>query len=112
MIGNFINAASGSGWFCQIPLTWTNPDISWDSYDVRTCWSIRARLNGTSTWTKMIKENGTTLSWITYVAPTHTNGVPDDMINRTHTNIDQGTSQRLIFDSTNYTNGIIPTDLK
>ena len=62
------------------------------------CFSIRAREAGTTPYTKMLNESGSTLSWVAYTAPTGSNGVPDDMINANVTNIDIGTSQIIIWD--------------
>jgi hypothetical protein len=58
----------------------------------------------------MLNESGTTLTWVAYTAPTSTNGVPNDMINLSVTNIPNGSSQRIVWDSATYTNGIIPID--
>ena len=117
-ISTYTDAADNSGWFCQIPLIFTNVSseliLGGGSYprplNMGLCFSIRAREAGTTPYTKMLTELGSTLSWVAYTAPTSSNGVPDDMINASVTNIDIGTSQRIIWDSTGYTNGVIPTD--
>ena len=117
-ISTYTDAADNSGWFCQIPLIFTNVSseliLGGGSFprplDMHICFSIRARAAGTTPYTKMLTESGSTLSWVSYTAPTSSNGVPDDMINASVTNIDIGTSQRIIWDSTGYTNGVIPTD--
>ena len=77
---------------------------------MKMCFSIRARQAGTTPYTKMLTESGGTLTWSTYTAPTSTNNVPDDMINRYITYIPIGTSQRLVWESSGYTNCVIPTD--
>ena len=117
-ISTYTDAADNSGWFCQIPLNFSNISselvLGGGSFprplDMKLCFSIRAREAGTTPYTKMLNESGSTLSWVAYTAPTSSNGVPDDMINANVTNIDIGTSQRIIWDSTGYTNGVIPTD--
>ena len=117
-ISTYTDAADNSGWFCQIPLNFSNISselvLGGGSFprplDMKLCFSIRAREAGTTPYTKMLNESGSTLSWVAYTAPTGSNGVPDDMINANVTNIDIGTSQRIIWDSTGYTNGVIPTD--
>ena len=120
-IGTFTDAKDMDGFYCQVPLTFTNIESNWQgastsdpsvpsTLDMQMVFSIRARETGTTTWTKMINESGTTLSWVTYVSPTSTNGVPNDMIRTTITNIPTGSSQRIVWDSAIYTNGIIPTD--
>ena len=117
-ISTYKDAADNSGWFCQIPLNFSNISselvLGGGSFprplNMKLCFSIRAREAGTTPYTKMLNESGSTLSWVAYTAPTSSNGVPDDMINANVTNIDIGTSQRIIWDSTGYTNGVIPTD--
>ena len=117
-ISTYKDAADNSGWFCQIPLNFTNISselvLGGGSFprplDMKLVFSIRAREAGTTPYTKMLTESGSTLSWVAYTAPTGSNNVPDDMINANVTNIDIGTSQRIIWDSTGYTNGVIPTD--
>jgi|GEM_PF-3693173 len=117
-ISTYTDAADNSGWFCQIPLNFSNISseltLGGGSFprtlDMKLCFSIRAREAGTTPYTKMLTESGSTLSWVAYTAPTGSNNVPDDMINANVTNIDIGTSQRIIWDSTGYTNGVIPTD--
>ena len=119
-ITSFVDIANSSGFYCQIPLTFTNSanvttvqlglGSSQRVCDMQMTFSIRARQAGTTPFTKMLTESGTTLSWSTYTAPTSTNGVPDDMINVSVDNIAIGTSQRIVWDSATYTNGIIPTD--
>jgi len=117
-ISTYTDAADNSGWFCQIPLNFSNISselvLGGGSFprplNMKLCFSIRAREAGTTPYTKMLNESGSTLSWVAYTAPTSSNGVPDDMINANVTNIDIGTSQRIIWDSTGYTNGVIPTD--
>lgn len=117
-ISTYKDAADNSGWFCQIPLNFSNISselvLGGGSFprplNMKFCFSIRAREAGTTPYTKMLNESGSTLSWVAYTAPTSSNGVPDDMINANVTNIDIGTSQRIIWDSTGYTNGVIPTD--
>jgi hypothetical protein len=117
-ISTYVDAANNDGWFCQILLNFSNitsrnangsssqPKV----LDMKMCFSIRARQAGTTPYTKMLTESGGTLTWSTYTAPTSTNNVPDDMINRYITYIPIGTSQRLVWESSGYTNGVIPTD--
>ena len=117
-ISTYTDAANGSGWFCQIPLIFTNikgrrigssvpiPRV----VDMRVCFSIRAKQSGAGSWGKMLTENGGVLSWSTYTAPTSVNGVPNDMINASVVNIPIGTSQRIVWTSSGYANGVIPTD--
>ena len=118
-ITTFVDASDMDGFYCQIPLIFTNIKAQSQGtglgglprvLNMHLCFSIRAREAGTSPYTKMLTESGGTLSWSTYTAPTSTNGVPDDMINNILTYIPIGTSQRTIFDSGVYNNGIIPTD--
>ena len=119
-ITSYVDIANSGGFYCQIPLTFTNSanvttvqlglGSSQRVCDMQMTFSIRARQAGTTPFTKMLTESGTTLSWSTYTAPTSTNGVPDDMINVSVDNIAIGTSQRIVWDSATYTNGIIPTD--
>jgi len=117
-ITTYVDAANNDGWFCQILLNFSNitsrNSTSSSSQpkvlDMKMCFSIRARQAGTTPYTKMLTESGGTLTWSTYTAPTSTNGVPDDMINRYITYIPIGTSQRLVWESSGYTNGVIPTD--
>ena len=120
-IGNYIDADEMDGFYCQIPLIFTNIESLWHAaaggtpsipvpLDMQMCFSIRAREAGTTPWTKMLNESGTTFSWVSYTAPTSTNGVPNDMINHSVTNIPNGSSQRVVWDSAMYDNGIIPTD--
>lgn len=119
-ITSYVDIANSGGFYCQIPLTFTNTanvttvqlglGSSQRVCDMQMTFSIRARAVGTTPWTKMLTESGTTLSWSTYTAPTSSNGVPDDMINVSVNDIAIGTSQRIVWDSATYTNGIIPTD--
>ncbi len=118
-IATYTDASDMDGFYCQIPLIFTNIKAQSQGtglgglprvLNMHLCFSIRAREEGTTPWTKMLNESGSTLSWVTYTAPTSTNGVPDDMINKILTYIPIGTSQRTIFDSGSYNNGIIPTD--
>ncbi len=117
-IATYTDADDMDGFYCQIPLIFTNVESTTilqntaipAPLNMHLCFSIRAREAGTATWTKMLTESGTTLSWSTYTAPTSSNGVPDDMINKQILYIPTGTSQRILWDSANYTNGIIPTD--
>ena len=120
-IGTYIDADEMDGFYCQIPLIFTNVESQWHAagggtpsvpvdVNMHLNFSIRAREAGTSPWTKMLNESGTTLSWVSYTAPTSTNGVPADMINLSVTNITTGSSQRIVWDSATYNNGIIPTD--
>ena len=119
-ITSYVDIANSGGFYCQIPLTFTNTanvttvqlglGSSQRVCDMQMTFSIRARQAGTTPWTKMLTESGTTLSWSTYTAPTSSNGVPDDMINVSVNDIAIGTSQRIVWDSATYTNGIIPTD--
>ena len=117
-IATYTDADEMDGFYCQIPLIFTNIESTLilqstavpSPLNMHLCFSIRAREAGTATWTKMLNESGTTLSWVSYTSPTSTNGVPDDMINKQILYIPTGTSQRILWDSANYTNGIIPTD--
>ena len=119
-IATYTDASAMDGFYCQIPLIFTNIESVWHAtsggspvpvhLNMQMCFSIRARAAGTTTWTKMLNESGTTLTWVAYTAPTSTNGVPNDMINLSVTNIPNGSSQRIVWDSATYTNGIIPID--
>ena len=120
-IGTYLDADEMDGFYCQIPLIFTNIESQWHAasggtpsspltVNMHLNFSIRAREAGTTPWTKMLNESGTTLSWVSYTAPTSTNGVPADMINLSVTNIPTGSSQRIVWDSAIYDNGIIPTD--
>ena len=117
-ISSYVDASNNDGWFCQILLNFSNITSKQSNsslsqpkvLDMKMCFSIRARQAGTTPYTKMLTESGGTLTWSTYTAPTSTNNVPDDMINRYITYIPIGTSQRLVWESSGYTNGVIPTD--
>ena len=120
-IATYTDASDMDGFYCQIPLIFTNIESVWVSafggaasvpqvLDMRMTFSIRAREVGTTPWTKMLNESGTTLSWVSYTAPSSTNSVPSNMINKNITSIPTGSSQRVVWDSAAYTNGIIPTD--
>ena len=118
-ITTFVDASDMDGFYCQIPLIFTNIKSQTQGtglggiarvLNMHLCFSIRAREAGTTPYTKMLTESGGTLSWSAYTAPTSTNGVPDDMINKIITYIPIGTSQRVVFDSAAYTNSIIPSD--
>jgi len=118
-ISTYTDASDMDGFYCQIPLIFTNIKSQTAAsglpglprvLNMHLCFSIRARQAGTTPYTKMLTESGTTLSWSTYTAPTSSNGVPDDMINKYINYIPNGTSQRVIFDSGIYNNGMIPTD--
>ena len=117
-IATYTDATDMDGFYCQIPLIFTNVESTTilqstaipAPLNMHLCFSIRAREAGTTPWTKMLTESGTTLSWSTYTAPTSSNGVPQTLINDEITYIPTGTSQRVVWNSANYTNGIIPTD--
>ncbi len=120
-ITTYTDADDMDGFYCQIPLIFTNIESRWHNttttssfpqvLDMQMTFSIRARQVGTTgTWTKMLNESGTTLTWVAYQFPTTVNGVPNDMINLSVTNIPNGSSQRVVWDSALYNNGIIPTD--
>lgn len=117
-IDTLTDAANSAGWFCQIPLNFTNinskklilgstqtgftnPRI----VDMQVAFSIRAKQTGAGSWSKMLVDIGGVLSWVTYDDTT-----PVDYLRSTQTNIPIGSSQRIIFDSTNYQDGVIPTD--
>ena len=117
-IDTFKDAANGQGWFCQIPLSFSNvfsqrivfstligsaqPRI----LDMSLVFSIRAKQTGAASWDKMLVENSGVLSWVTY----DVSSFGASWITRTVTNIPVGTSQRIIFDSSQYTGGVIPVD--
>ena len=119
-ITTYTDADDMDGFYCQIPLIFTNIESRWHNttttpsfpqvLDMQMTFSIRAREVGTTPYTKMLTESGTSLTWVSYTAPTSTNGVPNDMINLSVTNIPNGSSQRVVWDSAHYNNGIIPTD--
>jgi len=116
-IATLKNANNSTGWFCQIPLNFSNitsqkliagvqvgssnPRV----VDMQTVFSIRAKVNGAASWNKMLVDIGGVLSWTTYDATVSTN-----YITNLETNIPIGSSQRIIFDSTSYAGGLIPTD--
>ena len=119
-IDTFKDAADGDGWFCQIPLNFSNvtsirliggavqtgfsnPRV----LDMHVTFSIRAKQTGAGSWDKMLVDIGGTLSWVTYDVST-TAG--NNWLTHVETNIPIGTSQRIIFDSTGYANGVIPVD--
>ena len=116
-IATLTDAYNSTGWFCQIPLNFSNitsqkllvgvqvgssnPRV----VDMQTVFSIRAKATGAGSWDKMLVDIGGVLSWATYDTTT-----PVNYINSTQTNIPVGSSQRIIFDSASYSNGVIPTD--
>lgn len=104
-IATFTDADNSNGWFCQIPLIFSNGQNV--NVDMKTTWSIRAKQTGAGSWDKMLTETTGVLSWSSYSVSSST---ADDLINKQVTNIPIGSSQQIIFDSTNYTNGVIPTD--
>ena len=104
-ITTYTDADDMDGFYCQIPLIFTNIESRWHNttttssfpqvLDMQMTFSIRARQVGTTgTWTKMLNETGTTLTWIAYQFHTTVNGDPNDMINLRVTNIPNGKSQR------------------
>jgi len=119
-ITTYTDADQMDGFYCQIPLIFTNIESRWQGtttqpstphvLNMQMTFSIRARQAGTTPYTKMLTESGTSLSWVAYTAPTSTNGVPNDMINKSIDYIPNGSSQRIVWDSALYNNGIIPTD--
>ena len=116
-IATLTDANNSTGWFCQIPLNFSNitsqklvlgvqvgssnPRV----VDMQTVFSIRAKATGAGSWDKMLVDISGVLSWVTYDATVSTN-----YITNLETNIPIGSSQRIIFDSTSYAGGVIPTD--
>jgi hypothetical protein len=118
-IDTFKDAANGDGWFCQIPLNFSNissiklglldVQVGFSSprvLDMTVVFSIRAKQTGAASWDKMLVDIGGTLSWITYDVSVTT----FPWITNTQPNIPVGTSQRIIFDSSQYAGGVIPVD--
>ena len=119
-IDTFKDAADGDGWFCQIPLNFSNitstkliagavltggnnPRV----LDMKVTFSIRAKATGAGSWAKMLVDIGGTLSWVTYDVSTT---VGNNWLTHVETNIPTGTSQRIIFDSSSYSDGVIPVN--
>ena len=112
-LGSFWDMDDKLGWLAVFPVrlftpqTSTTPGLTHYPYLFRTLFSIRAKASGGS-FTKMLTETNGVLSWQAYSAPT--TGDDGGMIYNTLGSGAGLSSDQNIFDSTQYANGIIPTD--
>ena len=105
-IGIFNNPKDGNGFFCKIPLSFysSRPPAAVQNFS----WTIKAVpvAGGTS---KMLSSATGSLAWVTYAAPSDENDLSDGIFNSI-AGIDSGQSIRYIFNSADYSGGIIPVD--
>ena len=112
-LGSFWDMDDKLGWLAVFPVrlftpqTSTTPGLTNYPYLFRTLFSIRAKASGGS-FTKMLTETNGVLSWQAYSAPT----TSDDggMIYNVIQSAAGISGDVNVFDSTQYINGIIPTD--
>ena len=107
-LGIFTDAKDFDGFFQRISLMFNNP--SGNPRQMQMNWTIRARESGTSTWTKMIKVNGSGgLYWGSFVQPTSNPFPTPTLVFQTQITITNGVHNINIC-SNEIGAGNIPTD--